>query len=293
MRNNDERTGAVPNTDSPAPSQKTEQTGGLNFVAPTEFVEIPSKGRFYREGHPLRGVNTVEIKQMTAKEEDILTSKSLLKQGVAIDRFLESVLVNKKITTDSLLVGDKNALIVAARCTGYGNGYETNITCPQCTSTNQIEIDLDECKTMVHGYVDSDPDSQETPIEGVTGPNSSGNYIITLPMTKAKFEVKLMNGRDEKAFSKRLETRKRKKLGEALMTDQFKTFTVTINGVGNNRQMFNFIDNLPVRDSRFLRTAYAKISPAMQLKYDFVCQECDHGQEVEVPITAQFFWPDA
>tara|TARA_Y100001963_G_scaffold152926_1_gene238644 strand:- start:674 stop:1114 length:441 start_codon:yes stop_codon:yes gene_type:complete len=146
---------------------------------------------------------------------------------------------------------------------------------------------------MVHGYVDSDPDSQETPIEGVTGPNSSGNYIITLPMTKAKFEVKLMNGRDEKAFSKRLETRKRKKLGEALMTDQFKTFTVTINGVGNNRQMFNFIDNLPVRDSRFLRTAYAKISPAMQLKYDFVCQECDHGQEVEVPITAQFFWPDA
>ena len=292
MRNNDERTGAVPNTDSPAPSQKMEQTG-LNFVAPTEFVEIPSRGRFYREGHPLRGVSSVEIKQMTAKEEDILTSKSLLKQGVAIDRFLESVLVNKKITTDSLLVGDKNALIVAARCTGYGNGYETNITCPQCATANQIEFDLDDCRNMVHGYVDSDPESKEAPIEGVTGPNSSGNYIITLPTTKAKFEVKLMNGRDEKAFSKRMETRKRKKLGEALLTDQFKTFTVTINGVGNNRQMFNFIDNLPVRDSRFLRTTYGKISPAMQLKYDFVCEECDHGQEVEVPITAQFFWPDA
>ena len=102
-----------------------------------------------------------------------------------------------------------------------------------------------------------------------------------------------MDGKDEKAFGKRLQLRRKKKQAEALLTDQFKTFIVSINNVNIAKQMFQFIDNLPVKDSRFLRTAYNKISPAIELKHDFECTECGYEQEVEVPITAQFFWPDA
>ncbi len=289
MRNNEERTGAVQTPDSPAPSQPQTGQKGLSFVAPTEFVEIPSQGKFYPEGHPLHNVKTVEIRQMTAKEEDILSSKTLLKQGVAIDRFLQSVLVNQKLHSDSMLIGDKNALIVAARCTGYGHSYGTSITCPSCTSTSKLDIDLEEAAQRYSGYRATD---EEEPLEGVEGPDANGSYFITLPVSKARFEVKLMTGRDEKAFSKRLEQRKKKKQAEAMMTDQFKTFTLSINGVGDLRQMYRFIDNLPVRDSRFLRTQYQKLSPALNLKHDFICPECGFEQEVEVPITAQFFWPD-
>ena len=78
-----------------------------------------------------------------------------------------------------------------------------------------------------------------------------------------------------------------------MLTDQFKTFTLSINGVTDIKKVYKFIDDLPVRDSRFLRTAYSKLSPALNLKHDFMCRECEHEQEVEVPITAQFFWPDA
>ena len=113
MRNNDERTGAVQQTDSPAPAQTQKGlSNNLSFVAPTEFVEIPSRGKFYPQGHPLHGKQTVEIKHMTAKEEDILTSQTLLKKGVALDRFLQSVMLDKSIDISTLLVGDKNALIV-------------------------------------------------------------------------------------------------------------------------------------------------------------------------------------
>ena len=289
MRNNDERTGAVQQADSPAPAQ-AQKGLNLNFVAPTEFVEIPSRGKFYPQGHPLHGKHTLEIKHMTAKEEDILTSQTLLKQGVALDRFLQSVLIDKSIDIHSLLVGDKNALIVAARCTGYGDEYETNLTCPSCASQTKETLDLNECKEMSHGYNENDT---EEALPNVAGPTAAGTYMITLPTTGAVFEVKLMNGRDEKAFTKRMETRKKKKLGEALMTDQFKTFTVSINGVDIPRQMFAFIDNLPVKDSRFLRTAYNALTPTVNLRHDFSCPECGYEQEVEVPITAQFFWPDA
>lgn len=292
MRNNEERTGAVQQPDSPAPSQAQTGQTGLNFVAPTEFIEIPSKGKFYPQGHPLHGVESVEIRHMTAKEEDILSSKTLLKQGVAIDRFLQSVLVDKRLTPDSMLIGDKNALIVAARCSGYGHDYLAGITCPNCGASSKHEVDLNEAQSLYNGYVEEEAE-EEDKIQGVTGPNASGNYIITLPLTKAQFEVKLMTGREEKDFSKRMQQRKKKRQAEAMMTDQFKTFTVSINNTGDLRQMYRFIDNLPVRDSRFLRNTYGKLSPSMNLKHDFICPECEHEQEVEVPITAQFFWPDA
>lgn len=291
MRNNDERTGAVEQPDSPAPSLSQMGQTGLNFVSPTEFVEIPSKGKFYPVGHPLHGVEAVEIRHMTAKEEDILSSKTLLKQGVAIDRFLQSVLVDQRLTPDQMLVGDKNALIIAARISGYGNDYNAAIGCPNCGSQNKCEVDLLEARHAYAGAFDESLEG-EAP-EGISGPNAGGFYNITLPSSKAVFEVRMMSGREEKAFAQRLEQRKKKNQSEAMLTDQFKTFTVSINGVGDLKQIYRFIDNLPVRDSRFLRQAYAKISPALNLKHDFTCTECGHQQEVEVPITAQFFWPDA
>lgn len=290
MRNNDERTGAVQNTDSPAPSQPQMGQTGLNFVLPTEFVELPSKGRFYKEGHPLRNKDTIEIKQMTAKEEDILTSQSLLKQGVAIDRFLQSIIVDNSIDIGSLIVGDKNAIIIASRTSGYGDTYETSVTCPACGTPSDVPVSLTDSKRPTSGYIDTE--SLE-PLEGVTGPNALGNYCITVPVTKAVFEVKIMDGNSEKDFVKRVETRKKKKQGEALLTDQFKVYTVSISGVTDLRQIYKFIDQLPVKDSRFLRNTYAKIVPNMDLKYDFFCTECTHEQEVSVPITAQFFWPDS
>lgn len=285
MRNNDERVGAVQQTVSPAP---TQPMGQLNFVLPTEFVELPSKGKFYGEGHPLRNQETVEIKQMTAKEEDILTSQSLLKQGVAIDRFLQSILV-EDIDIDSLLVGDKNAILIAARMSGYGDTYEAGVTCPACGNTEQIPVSLSESRKPSEGYREMEA---LEPMEGVSGPNALGNFLITVPMTKAVFEVKIMDGRAEKKFTKRIETRRKKKQGEALLTDQFKVYTVSINGVTDLQQVYKFIDQLPVKDSRFLRNTYANIVPSMELKHDFFCTNCTHEQEVTVPISAQFFWPD-
>lgn len=285
MRNNDDRTGAVQQPVSPAPTQKG---GQLNFVLPTEFVELPSKGKFYKEGHPLHNQQTIEIKQMTAKEEDILTSQSLLKQGVAIDRFIQSILV-QNIDVDSILVGDKNAILIAARISGYGNTYQTGVTCPACGTVSEVPVSLSTSRKPSEGYLEMEA---LEPIEGVSL-NELGNFMITLPVTKAVFEVKIMDGKLEKEYTKRIETRRKKKQSEALLTDQFKVYTVSINGVTDLRQVYKFIDQLPVRDSRFLRNTYTKIVPTMDLKYDFFCTNCTHEQEVSVPITAQFFWPDA
>ena len=90
----------------------------------------------------MHGCDTVEIKQMTAKEEDILTSRALLRSGVAIDRVIQSILMNKRINADSLLVGDRNAILIAARVSGYGNEYNTTVACPACGTTQEYSFDL-------------------------------------------------------------------------------------------------------------------------------------------------------
>ena len=94
-----------------------------DYKFPTEMVDLPSKGYFYADGHPLSS-GKVEVKYMTAKEEDILTSQNLIQQGSVIDKLLESLIVDKSIKLDDMLIGDKNAIMVAARILGYGKDYE-------------------------------------------------------------------------------------------------------------------------------------------------------------------------
>ena len=123
------------------PVPNSIQQSSLSFAAPTEIVDLPSKGRFYPEGHPLCGKETIEIRYMTARDEDILTSPALLKKGVALDRLLDNVLVDKSYSSKDLLSGDRHALMYAVRITGYGPDYPAEISCVHCGSDFEHTFD--------------------------------------------------------------------------------------------------------------------------------------------------------
>ena len=146
-RNNNGRTGAVPQADAPM-TETTDVKSPLHFVAPTEFVDLPSRGLGYDTGHPMHGKDTIEIRYMTAKDEDILTSKTLLKKGIAVERFLDNIIVDKQVKASTLLTGDRNAIIIAARISGYGADYTTQVTSPACSETSQFSYDLN--RSIVH-----------------------------------------------------------------------------------------------------------------------------------------------
>jgi len=267
--------------DAPQPQPQTQQGDPLSFAVPTELVEIPSKGKFYPEGHPLHNVETVEMRFMTAKEEDILTSQSLIKKGVVIDRLLQSLLIDKRITLDTLLVGDKNALVIAARASGYGNEYETKVPCPSCGSTVEYSFDLDEVEVK---EIFSDDDLGIS----FTGANT---FSIQLPKTGAIVEVRPMTGADERFIAQQTEKRKKNKLADNALTTQLKRMIVAVNGNADSVTINKFVDSMPAFDSRHLRGAYTKIVPDIDMQQEFTCSECGHEQIMEVPLTADFFWP--
>jgi hypothetical protein len=283
MRDNEDRLGPLVSADTSVAQVpvQTTQASPLSFVAPTEFVELPSKGEFYPDGHPLKGKDKIEIKFMTAKEEDILTSRALIKKGVAIDRMLESLIVDKSIKVDNLLLGDKNALIVAARISGYGSSYKTAVTCPSCGTNAKHDFDLEKLNTHRCENLE-DLGVKKT---------DSNTFIFALPKTKALVEVRPLVGKDETELSELVEKKKKLNLPEEASTSQMKFYVVSANGNKDKAFLKQFIENLPALDARSLRTIYREIIPNIDMNHSFVCSSCSFEQEMEVPFTVDFFWP--
>jgi len=283
------KTGATTQDGAPPPdlmddsTRPQENSATFSFVVPTEFVDLPSEGKYYPTGHPLHGCDTLEIRQMTAKEEDMLTSRSLLKKGIAVDRVLQSIIVDNRVSADSLLIGDRNALIIAARCSGYGNDYHTSVTCPECSTKQAYTFDLNEAQITEGATFD---------VMEATN-NEDGTFDLQLPVTQVTVTFRLLTGADERKFLNSVQKGPRSKnKRDAVITTQLRNLIVGVNGDGSADAINYLINNIPSRDSRRLRNVYKLASPDIDLTQHFECDHCDYSNDMEVPLTADFFWPD-
>jgi len=286
-RNNEERTGPA-FTDSDPPSIQAPQVASnsnpnvFSFVTPTEFVDLPSKGKFYPEGHPLHNVAEVEIKHMTAKEEDILADQVLLKKGLAFDRLLQSIVVDKSIKIEDLLIGDKNAIMIAARSTGYGPDYDTKMICPVCLEHGRHTFNLDEAKVK---HLEGLQDYEATLTEKNT-------ILFKTPKLGVLVECQFLNGLDEKKLTANANRRKKLNLPGSGLIDQLKAIIVSVNNNSDRRYVESFIEKVPARDSMFIRKAYKHCTPDIEIKEDYACGACGAVTELSLPFTTDFFWPD-
>jgi len=243
------------------------------YKFPTEMVELPSKGYFYFEGHPLSS-GKVEIKYMTAKEEDILTSQNLIQQGTVIDKLLESLVVDKSINLDDMLVGDKNAIMVASRILGYGKDYKFTY------DGKEHSVDLSELEPVK--------------IDFSKFPKRTNEFEFELPNSKRVITFKLLDGNDEKQIESELKARTKVSkdyVGE--LTTRLKLMILAVDGKREKAHINNFVDNeFLSRDSLVFREYLGKITPDVEMKTTIV-NEAGEETVVEVPITLRFFWPTA
>jgi hypothetical protein len=288
-RNNEERLG-LPSTGAKESADVSAaiEDAGLSFVSPTEMVDLPSEGKYYQPGHPLHNETTIEIREMTAKEEDILTSQSLIQKGVVFDKLLKNIIVDARISQEHLLVGDKSAILVAARISAYGEMYETKTSCPNCYTEQDMSFDLRDAG------IKGPPDLAEVSDEVGSAVRDTGNgtFIVTLPKSQMDVEIKLITGDGERKISLDRKSRKKKKQHDNILTGMLKACIVSVSGTDNRQEIERFIDNMPAQDSRFVRKVMAQVTPNINLTQEFVCEECDHEQDLEVPVTTDFFWPD-
>jgi len=244
-----------------------------DYKFPTEVVELPSKGYFYFEGHPL-STGKVEVKYMTAKEEDILTSQNLIQQGTVIDKLLEALIVDKSINITDMLVGDKNAVMVAARILGYGKEYSFNY------DEEEHSVDLSVLEPIKIDF------SKFT--KGIN------ELSYKLPVSKRELVFKLLTGKDEDEITAEIKAREKVNKNQSFeLTTRLKQMIVSIDGKSEKSFINNFVDNeFLSRDSLPFRQHLAKITPDIDMNTTVVDST---GKEVEVaiPVTVRFLWPSA
>ena len=246
---------------------------------PTEIISLPSEGKCYPEKHPLAS-GQLEIKYMTAKEEDILASRSLLKKGIAIDRLIQNVILNKDINVSTLLSGDKSAIMIASRINGFGAEYKTKVVCPSCEEQSEASFDLDALETY-NGNDYSEYDVTETVFLSL---------ISKPPRTGFDVEVRLLTSKDEAALVARAKKAADSNATNTGYADQLRMITVSVNGVNRQDILREFSEKLPAIDGRYIRSAYAKLNPGPKMEQEFQCPKCGFEKEVDIPMTVNFFW---
>lgn len=283
MSRNRDRLGGEETPSAPSAPVEAMNTNVFSFVAPTEFVELPSEGKFYASDHPLYNQKTIEIKQMTAKEEDILSSMTLIKNGVALERLLESVIIDKNIKPETLLLGDRNAIIIAARVSGYGMEYRTEIRCPNCQTDQKFGFNLSSAKTRTTSTIMSQLE------DGVSLVNNE--FRVTLPKSKLQVGLKLLNGIDESSIADKMEINEQQNL-DKLVTTQLSFMISSVNDNYTQEAIEHVVENIPSADSAYIRKIYKSIIPNIDLTLGFTCSSCSHKADMEVPLNVDFFWPD-
>jgi hypothetical protein len=241
------------------------------FKLPTETIELPSKGLLYPEGHPLAN-GTIEMKYMTAREEDILTNQNYIRQGTVIDKLLQSLIVSD-VPYDDILIGDKNAIMIAARILSYGKDYdfafENAMQTVDLSSFSNKEID----------------ESIYT--------RGENDFELTLPHTDNVITFKLLTHGDEKKIDqevKGLQKINKDNITEA--TTRLKYIITSINGSREKKDIREFVDyGLLARDARAIREEYNRVSPDIDLKFNYVDSQ-GVEQEATLPIGVTFFWPE-
>jgi len=254
-------------------AEKASETKTKDF--PTEIVQLPSKGKFYPEGHAL-STGKIEMKYMTAKEEDILTNQSYIKNGVVLDKLFRALIVTP-VNYNDVLLGDKNAIMVAARVLGYGKDYEIAVTDDDGNKQKQT-IDLTQLKDK---ELDWDRFEKEDA------------FVFQLPVSKRKVTVCHLTHGIQRKIDAELKGLKKLKKESADLTTRLKYQITAVDGDDSSAVIRKFVDNeLLAIDSRALRKFIDNITPDIDLKIDCLSEETGEPFRSTVNIGLDFFWPD-
>lgn len=248
---------------------------------PSEAIDLPSKGWFYPTNHPLSS-GQISLYYMTARHEDILTSRNLITKGVVIDKLLEALIETPGVNLSDLLLGDKAAIMIAARVLGYGKEYQVSLECPQCSTKASVTINLEDIPDKDCPYFTDE----------FKGRNE---FTFKLPLTKKTVTFRYLTHGDEVSVRNELEGMKKAARSDVTreVTSRLRRSILAVDGDTDGEKVRVFVDSMPARDAMAFREHVRNTGPDIDLRSDFECGNCNYEGRVEIPIDVSFFWPNA
>tara|TARA_B100000989_G_C19518760_1_gene463027 strand:+ start:810 stop:1649 length:840 start_codon:yes stop_codon:yes gene_type:complete len=260
--------------------QKPEQNDnpfGLSFVVSTEFVSIPTKGKFYPKTSSLHGVEQVEIKHMTAKEEDIISSITAETGERVFEKLLDNLIIDKNIKAADLCEEDKTALLLSARATGYGSDYIVNDYCDKCNSTTKFTYDLTKTQ-IIESDKKFDYDSE------------LDTYTVLLPISNISAMIKQPSDEDLDSINRERAQKEKHGIQFNETVTFLKKVIVSANNVSDPKLINDLMEVLPAADAKIIKTFFANCKPRISTIQDVFCSNCGSPSRKEAPLSWAFFW---
>jgi hypothetical protein len=252
----------------------------FGFELPAASVHLPSQGRVYPKDHPLHLAQTVDFRSMTPREEDILMTPTFLKKGTVVTELIKACILDKNIDVNTLITGDRNAIMIAIRSSGYGELYEPTYSCPKCETKNNLRINLNELKVK--------------PLSTAPAAEGQNAFKFSLPVSKKTVTFKLATGKDEQELIAAAEAKKKRGITNiSPISTRLLTAIIEVDGITDRGTIAKFVQYMPARDSLELRKFMDEVEPGVQTTIDFACSSCDHGEEIEMPFGLNFLYPNA
>ena len=275
----DESTSEAPATKKPpkpvAPSAPANPFG-LSFVVPTQEVELPSRGAFYPTDSPLHGVTHVEVKHMTAKEEDLLSSATESESESVFDKLIGGILIDKSLHSGLFLEEDKLAILLAARITGYGQDYTTLTFCTTCDDTKEHVFDLTKSEIIKPNK------------NGVYNPENN-TFSLKLPITGIELELLNYGKEHQRQLEKDRERKSKLNLKSNDTITFIKKVIISANGVEDTSAISQLAESLPAGDAKFIKSFFENCRPKIGTVQEVHCSECNSPSSKEVPLSWAFF----
>ena len=267
-----------PSGSPPTPASQPVVVASANKF-PSEVINLPSKGWFYPVESPLSS-GMLELKLMTAKEEDILTSRNLIQKNIVLDKLLESVIIDKRIVADDMFLCDRDAAFFATRRFAYGEEYDAQITCDRCTKETPVNINL---STM-----DNRPFDFEKYVKG------ENRFEFKLPVSSITLTYKMLTKRDNNAIDAEITGyEKISKEFSKVTTTRLNHIITSVDGNTDRSRIRRFVnEELKAKDSLEFRNHLRNSMPDLNTEFEFECSHCGAKRKEQTPMGISFFWPN-
>jgi hypothetical protein len=270
---------------SPPIPQEKPNPFGLSFAVATEIVHLPSGGRFYEEGSALNGLDRIEIKSMTAKEEDILINDSFIREGTVADRLINSLMITPGVRAEELLDCDKIAALVSARKTGFGDALEINYDCAECGVVSEVELSLsamlENAKNAPYELKDTDDWSYD---------ENSETLVFNLPVTNLETRIRILSKEDNEYLKTSREKKEQLNLPHNDTIEFLRRAIVSVNGITDLSDISKLLEVLPAADGRRIKYIHNVNVPSFDTTQEVTCPNCSAVAEKEVPFSVGWFW---
>lgn len=276
------------NLPAPPPqlTNKSDNPFGLSFVVPTEIVKLPSAGHLYQDDSPLKGLREVEVKAVTAAEEDIMINDNFIQQGVVFDRLIDAIMITPNIKSKDLMDCDKMAILMSARKTGYGDLIDFNTSCESCGHEYEMNVSISELmeKSSEKAYSPvSDGEEWHYHMD-------SNTFSFKLPSTGLDVHIKLLSPSDSKNLDNAKKQKEKLNLPFNETIEFIRSVVVSAEGITDRSSLNKLAEVLPAVDARKIRFVHNKNLPTIKTSQETVCPNCGHEEEKEVPFSLGWFW---